>query len=133
MNRVSFMAAGVFFVMGCAALKTDLKQAEESYANAQYEDTIAWLRDIEPSIGDLDDEQLVTYYYLRGMSAHRLGRNPDAVHYLALARELLDQGTGRLRPGWRRTLERSLAQLTERPTLQGVEGAQKAPPPVAIP
>lgn len=100
--------------VGCAALRDDLRRAETSYEEARYEDALVWLRDLEDDAPSMDLEMRGRYYYLRGMTEYRMGHRADALHYLAVAREVTgDQGAG-LRPEWRQMMERTLAELTPR-------------------
>lgn len=98
---------------GCAALRDDLIRAEQSYDQARYEDALVWLDDLEDDTPDMDVDMRARFYYLRGMTAYRLGHRDDALHYLALARELAGEETSRsLRPEQRQTMTRTLDELT---------------------
>lgn len=112
------MATAVFLLLGsalgCAAVRDDMQRAEVSYEAARYEDTLVWLRDLEDDAPAMDVEMRARYFYLRGMTEYRLGRRSDALHYLAIAREVAgDQGSG-LRPEWRQIMDTTLAELTPR-------------------
>jgi len=99
---------------GCAAVRDDMQRAEVSYEAARYEDTLVWLRDLEDDAPSMDVEMRARYFYLRGMTEYRLGHRSDALHYLAVAREVAgDQGSG-LRPEWRQIMDTTLAELTPR-------------------
>lgn len=99
---------------GCAAVHDDMQRAEASYESARYEDTLVWLRDLEDDAPAMNVELRARYFYLRGMTEYRLGHRADALHYLAVAREIAgDRGTG-LRPEWRRMMDATLAELTPR-------------------
>lgn len=99
---------------GCAAISDDMQRAEATYEQARYEDTLIWLRDLEDDAPTMDLEMRARYYYLRGMTEYRLGHRLDALHYLAVAREVAgDQGAG-LRPEWRQIMDRTLVELTPR-------------------
>ena len=73
---------------GCAAISDDMQRAEATYEQARYEDTLIWLRDLEDDAPTMDLEMRARYYYLRGMTEYRLGHRLDALHYLAVAREV---------------------------------------------
>lgn len=97
---------------GCAALSEDLRRAEATYERAEYENALVWLEDLERQVPDMDPELRARFYYLRGMTAYRLGQRTDALYYLALAREVAgERGVG-LRDAWRSTLEGTLEELT---------------------
>ncbi len=99
---------------GCAAVQQDMQRAEASYEAARYEDTLVWLRDLEDDAPSMDAELRARYFYLRGMTEYRLGHRSDALHYLAVAREIAGDGGAGLRPEWRQIMERTLAELTPR-------------------
>lgn len=99
---------------GCAAVQDDMQRAEVSYEQARYEDSLVWLRDLEGEAPAMDVALRARYFYLRGMTEYRLGNRANALHYLAVAREVTgDQGAG-LRPEWRQIMERTLIELTPR-------------------
>lgn len=98
----------------CAAVSDDMRRAEQSYELARYEDTLIWLRDLEDDAPSMGLAMRARYYYVRGMTEYRLGHRGDALHYLAVAREVAgDQGAG-LSPEWRQIMDRTLTELTPR-------------------
>lgn len=98
-------------VLGCAHLREDLQRSEAAYEAARYEDAEVWLEALEPDVAHLDAPQRARFYYLRGMTAERLGHRQDALHYLSLAREVAgDTGAG-LRDEQRRTLAQTLQSV----------------------
>lgn len=99
---------------GCAALRDDLQRAEASYEEARYEDALVWLRDLEDDAPSMEVEMQGRYYYLRGMAEYRMGHRADALHYLAVAREVTGDGGAVLTPQWRQIMDRTLAELTPR-------------------
>lgn len=112
---------GFVAIGGCAAVRDDMQRAAASYEAARYEDTLVWLRDLEDDAPSMDVELRARYFYLRGMTEYRMGHRSDALHYLAVAREVADDRGARLRPEWRQIMERTLAELTPR-------GATHRPP-----
>ncbi len=112
MSRVATaLALGLMFV-GCAQLSEEMRTIETGYQEARYEDVIVWLDDIEHDVPHMDPSERARFYYLRGMSAHRLGQHDDALYYLALAREVAgDEGRG-LREPWKAQLTDTLTELT---------------------
>ena len=99
--------------VGCAALRDDMQRAEDSYEQARYDDSLVWLGDLEDDTPHMDVDMRARFYYLRGMTSYRLGHRDDALHYLALAREVAGEETSRaLRPEQRQTMTRTLDELT---------------------
>jgi hypothetical protein len=60
----------------------------------------------------MDRPMQARFFYLRGMTAYRLGERDDALHYLALARETAGENHRGLREGWDRQLAQALDELT---------------------
>lgn len=90
-----------------------MQQAEAAYDQAQYDNALVWLEDLEDDTPDMDLDMRARFYYLRGMTAYRLGHRNHALHYLAVAREVAGEpSSGALLPDERRTMERALAELT---------------------
>lgn len=118
MNRVmtrrsigfaSFLA--VVLLVGCAALKEDMQHAETAFDAARYDESLVWLVDLEPDATDMDTQMRARFYYLRGMTAYRLGKRADALHYLALAREVAGEQNDGLRPEWATAMTRTITEL----------------------
>lgn len=97
---------------GCAALSDDMQRAEHSYEQARYEDTLIWLRDLEDDAPSMDHAMRTRYFYLRGMTEYRLDHRMDALHYLAVAREVAGDDNVGLREEWRQIMNRTLEELT---------------------
>lgn len=99
-------------VPACAALRDDMGRAESLYDASQYDESLVWLADLEDDAAVMDHDMMARFYYLRGMTAFRLGKRDDALHFLALAREVAgDRGDG-LRPEWKQAMDRTLVELT---------------------
>ncbi|HJK95330.1 MAG TPA: hypothetical protein RMH85_18455 [Polyangiaceae bacterium LLY-WYZ-15_(1-7)] len=112
MARLASFGSLLLLLLGCNQLRDDLRRAEVDYERAQYEHAEVWLLDLEEDVADLDPPGRAKFYFLRGMTAYRLGHRTDALHYLALARETAgERGTG-LRDVWRSSLEGTLRELT---------------------
>jgi len=108
MAAVALMASAA----GCAAVSDDMRRAEQAYETARYEDTLIWLRDLEDDAPGMDLEMRARYFYLRGMTEYRVGHRADALHYLAVAREIASDGGADLRPEWVQIMNRTLEELT---------------------
>lgn len=106
------LAAGALALVACASLRDDLLRAEASFDAARYDDALVWLEDLERDAGEMDPDQRARFFYLRGMTAYRLGKRPDALHYLALAREVAGPRHQGLRTEWGRQMDRVLEELT---------------------
>ncbi|MDB4988498.1 MAG: hypothetical protein JWN04_3676 [Myxococcaceae bacterium] len=104
--RASLLAA--LMTQGCTSLADDLTRAETSFNAARYEDVQVWLADLEPSLPKYDALDRARYYYLAGMSAHRIGQHARARHALALCREELELSQQKLKPGWMHNLQTAL-------------------------
>jgi len=96
---------------GCTSAGTDLRSAQDLYRDARYEQAAAWLDALEPELHDMSSAERARFYYLRGMSAFRLGQRADALHYLALAQVLFTDAPDDVPPAWRPVLERTLEAL----------------------
>ena len=99
-------------LLACAQLSDELLTVEAGYREARYEDVVAWLDDIERDLPDMEQPERARFYFLRGMSAHRLGDQDNALHYLALARETAGETGQGLREPWKEQLDATLAALT---------------------
>ncbi|MDB4974643.1 MAG: hypothetical protein JWN48_2984 [Myxococcaceae bacterium] len=92
----------------CTSLSDDLSRAQTAFTNARYEDVQVWLADLEPSLPKYDALDRARYYYLAGMSAHRIGQHAQARHALALCRAELELSHQTLQPAWMHNLETAL-------------------------
>ncbi len=98
-------------MLGCAALRDDMRRAETAFDEARYEQVDVWLTDLEPHVAEMDKPTRARFYFLRGTTAHRLGQAREARHYLALSREEATKDGLGLRTEWRITLDKLLAEL----------------------
>jgi hypothetical protein len=95
----------------CGAASAELRRAEQSYEQARYENALSWLADMEPSAPTLSREERARYFYVRGMTEYRLGHRPEALYYLAVAREIAgDDGDG-LRGEQQELMARTITEL----------------------
>ena len=67
---------------------------------------------MEIDVGDLRIDAQSRYYFVRGMSAYRLGHRDDALHYLSVGHQTALQPHGALPAADAEVLERTLAELT---------------------
>lgn len=112
-RQIGTAALALALLAGCSALRDDMQRAENAYDEARYDAALVWLDDLEEDTPDMDVDMRARFYYLRGMTAYRLGHRSPALHYLALAREVSgEEATGALLPEQRQTMERTLAELT---------------------
>ena len=105
----------------CATIYDDMRVARQHYAAAAYEDALTWLDALAPDIASQERGTRARWYYLRGMTAFRMGDLDDARHYLAIAHVIAgDRGVG-LPPDWIRTLDLTLGELRLRaPVADGI-------------
>lgn len=101
-------------VAGCGTLGQQLGTAQKLYADARYEEALEWLVELEREVPDMDEGEVAQFYYLRGMTAHRLGQQDDALHFLALAEVADDRAPGSLSQARRVVMERTLLELMPR-------------------
>jgi hypothetical protein len=123
---------------GCAALREDMLHAESAFDAAQYDESLVWLSDLEDDVPDMDVEMRARFYYLRGMTAYRLGKRADALHYLALAREVSGPRSEGLRPEWATSMTRTITELApngaggeESRTGEPTSGGEQPAPPAS--
>ena len=112
MDRLLVFLGLALCTAGCASLRDDMSRAEEAYTATRYDHALVWLTDLEDSTPDMKVEMRARFYYLRGMTAYRLGDRNDALHYLALAREVAQEDDEGQAPEWRTTMDRTLTELT---------------------
>lgn len=110
--RRSLAALLVLVLAACAATASEMRRAEEAYDQARFDAARTWLVDLEDDAPAMEAPMRARYFYLRGMAEYRLGRRLEALHYLAVAREIAgDNGRG-LRDEQRELLARTLGELT---------------------
>jgi hypothetical protein len=122
-------------VSGCAAVRDDLRRAESAFDEARYENAEVWLASLEEDIPSMEREMRIRYYYLRGVTAYRLGDKARARHFLALCREESAEGDAKslgLRTEWRASLEKLLAELDPNSSSRSQSRGDEAPPPVQL-
>ncbi|MEO0322752.1 MAG: hypothetical protein AAF447_07330 [Myxococcota bacterium] len=117
----SFLAPGPCLLValglcaGCVSFRDDLARAEALYVDARYEEAEVWFVALAPELRDAVTVDRLRYNYLRGMTAYRLEARGDALHHLALARELLERiPAGALPRPQAAQLRRVLDELTPR-------------------
>lgn len=86
----AFCLSFAVLLTACAHVDHRIENAALCFDDARYDDALVWLADLDDDVGRmaLDDETY--FFYLRGMTAYRLDRRTDALHYLALARAMMD-------------------------------------------
>jgi hypothetical protein len=100
--------ASLAWTAGCQNYRDQLDRADGHYRAARYEAALTNLEDLEGDLGHLDADEQVRYRYVRGMTAERLGQRDEARHWLALAREDVEQRPGALDEETRGLLQRTL-------------------------
>jgi tetratricopeptide (TPR) repeat protein len=98
--------------VACTPVATELHTAQLLYKDARYEEAQIWLGELQVEASSMPPAELARYYYLRGMTAYRLGQREDALHYLALTDQLNAEDPSRLPEGWRPVMERTLQEVT---------------------
>jgi len=95
----------------CTSVASDLRTAQTLYKDARYEDAQHWLSELERETASMPKPELTRFYYLRGMTAFRLGQREDALHFLALADALCAEDGTRLPAEWQTVMERTLQEV----------------------
>jgi hypothetical protein len=95
----------------CASVAGELRVAQLLYKDARYEEAQLWLGELQAETASMPQAELTRFYYLRGMTAFRLGQREDALHYLVLAEELSADGPQQLPERWRPVMERTLQEI----------------------
>jgi hypothetical protein len=103
-------------LVGCAATASEMRRAQEAYDEARFDAARIWLVDLEPSLSTMEPSMRARYFYFRGMAEYRLGHRLEALHYLAIAEELVRDRSA-LREEQRDLLTRTLAELQPRAPL----------------
>ena len=97
---------------GCGRLEEHVRHADEAYRNARYGDAEEWLERVEIDVGELPIATQSRFYFVRGMSAYRLGHRDEALYYLNIGKQTALQDSGALPPADAEVLQRTLAELT---------------------
>jgi hypothetical protein len=105
------LAASTAVAAGCGALASELHTAEVRYDEARYDEALVWLGDLEDDLPDMDADEQARFYFLRGMTAYRVGDRDEALHYLALAREVTEGTDAALPEAWQPQLVSTLDEL----------------------
>ena len=109
LELAALLLGSALTLAGCTSLSDDLTRAQTAFTEARYEDVQVWLADLEPSLPKFDALDRARYYYLAGMSAHRIGEHARARHALWLCREELASAHVELPPAWMHNLQTALA------------------------
>ena len=127
------MLALLALLPACANYRDQLDRADAHYRAARYEAALTNLEDLEADFGRLEPYEQVRYRYLRGMTSERLGQHDEARHWLAVAREAVEQRPQALDEETRALLQRTLTPYDEsagdnvNPPDAGVPGRAQAP------
>jgi hypothetical protein len=111
MLRTLLLLALCSAIAGCAALADDLRRVEAAYSGARYQDAMVWLVSLEDSAPQMEEDQRARFFFMRGMTAYRLGDERGARHYLALAQEIAGPDARALRSEWRQVLTRTMGEV----------------------
>lgn len=125
MSRAPAIVWVLGLLSGCHYYEHRVDHAQQAYEQGRYADADAWLDLLDTHAGEMDEHLEGRYYYLRGMSEYHVGHRDEALHHLALARQVT-RGRDHLTQAEQETLERTYAELV--PTT-GTHHA--APAPVA--
>ena len=112
MRRALLGTCLLLFGAGCTTASSELRASQALYKDARYEECQRYLEALEVEAESMNERDLTRFYYLRGMTAFRLGQADDALHYLALAATLTDADALRLPEAWLPIMRRTLDQVT---------------------
>jgi hypothetical protein len=124
--RTLWLTGFCALLLSCAALRDDMRRAESAFEQARYEDVMVWLDDLEPNVPDMDAPTRARFYYLRGLTAYRLGDRIAARHNLALCREEAGERMAALPTDWRSNLQAAMKEMGIGPPSAQRELADKA-------
>lgn len=117
----------------CGRLEEHVRHADEAYRAARYGDAEEWLERVEIDVGELRIDNQSRFYFVRGMSAYRLGHRDEALYYLSIGKQTALQPHGALPPADAEVLERTLAELMPTDATFGARAAQTESATVAAP
>jgi hypothetical protein len=97
---------------GCGRLEEHVRHADEAYRGARYGDAEEWLERVEMDVGELPIATQSRFYFVRGMSAYRLGHRDEALYYLNIGKQTALHAHGALPEADAEVLTRTLLELT---------------------
>jgi len=112
MRRVTCLAGLVVWLCSCTTTASELRATQALYKDARYEECQRFLEALTPDVDEMSDRDLTHFYYLRGMTAFRLGQSDEALHYLALAATLVGENDANMPRAWQPIMLRTLEQVT---------------------
>lgn len=110
MSRAPAIVCVLGLLSGCHYYEHRVDHAQQAYEQERYADADAWLDLLDTHVGEMDEHLEGRYYYLRGMSEYHVGHRDEALHHLALARQVT-RGQDHLTQAEQETLERTYAEL----------------------
>jgi hypothetical protein len=113
MLRASLLASTILALLpACSSLKSEMRQAENAYNHANYEDALRWFEALEQDEPRMKVDDRARFHYLRGMASYRLGKRDDALYELSLAREIVEHEGANLEPEYVAEMNAVLDELT---------------------
>ncbi|MFO0694881.1 MAG: hypothetical protein U0230_15085 [Polyangiales bacterium] len=132
MSRAPAIVCLLALLSGCHYYEHRVDHAQQAYEEGRYADADAWLDLLDTHVGEMDAHLEGRYYYLRGMSEYHVGHRDEALHHLALARQVT-RGQDHLTQAEQETLERTYAELVPTEMTHHAAPASAAPPAAASP
>jgi hypothetical protein len=108
----ALLLTSVLALSACAHIDHRIESAAVCFDDARYDDALVWLADLDDDVGRMPYDDETFFYYLRGMTAFRLDRRTEALHYLSLAHALIETHSVSREGVDTALLERTLAELT---------------------
>jgi hypothetical protein len=100
-------------IAGCSNYADMLGRGQAYYERNEYERALSVWRNLEADRDSLGPDGRVRYYYLRGMTAFRLGYAPDARYWLGLAQASRPTARDALSQDESKRLEETLSGLSK--------------------
>jgi len=111
---VAWLSCVVLALVACSNYADMLRRGQAYYERNEYERALAVWRHLDADRDSLTPEGRVRYYYLRGMTAFRLGYPADARYWLGLAQASRGSSQTALNEDEGRRLDETLAGLSKK-------------------
>lgn len=104
-------ALSIASLLACSGVRDTLTRGQAYYEDNRFEQALSVWRELARSAAELTPRERARYFYLRGMTAYRLGFRDDARHWLGLGKALEGRHPGGIAPAWVARLDAALDDL----------------------